>query len=80
MRKPLARKLVLGSNFPKKILHRRVTVMGVGIVAPKTEIEALHLNLCLSRRRMKSENVKIIKIIENDQIIETGSRGKSSAA
>ena len=51
----LARKLGLGSNFPRKILLGRVTAMGVGIVAPKTEISDLVLKLHLSRRRIQSE-------------------------
>ena len=34
--KLLARKLGLGSNFPIKLLHGRVTAMGVGIVVPET--------------------------------------------
>ena len=76
--KPLARKLGLGSNFTRKIFHGRSSEMGVRIVAPKTAITALSLNLCLSHRRMQSENGKIINLIENNQMIEMGPRGKNS--
>ena len=54
--------------------------MGIGIVAPKTAITALILKLHLSHKRMKSENVKMLKIIENNLIIETGSKGGRSGA
>ena len=67
--KPLARKLGLGSNFPRKIMHGRVTVMGAGIVAPKTVIDSLTLKLHLSYERIKSKNGKIIKTIKNNKLI-----------
>ena len=76
--KPLARKLGLGSNFPRKIMHGRVTAMGAGIVIPKKAIASLTLKLCLSHKRMKPENVKILKIIENNELIEKWSKWESS--
>ena len=57
--KPLASKLGLGSDFPRKMLHCKVSSMGVVIVAPKTAISSLSLKLYLSHRRMQSENVKM---------------------
>ena len=48
---PLARKLVLGSSFQRKMMCRRVISMGLEIVAPKTAIVDLVLKLCLSHRR-----------------------------
>ena len=56
----------------------RVIEMRVGIVAPKTAIASLKLNLSLSYKRMNSENVQILKMIENNEIIETGLKGGSS--
>ena len=76
--KPLARKLGLGSNFPRKIMFGRVTAMGVGIVAPKMAIYSLTQKLHVSHERMKSENGKIIKTIENNELIEKGFKRGSS--
>ena len=75
--KPLAGRLGLGSKFPRNMLHSRVKSMGVVIVDPKTEITALILKIYFSHKRMNSENVKMMKIIENNSIIETGSKGES---
>ena len=47
---PLARKLGLGRNFPRKIICGIVTSMGVGIVAPNTEISVLTLKLYFSNK------------------------------
>ena len=52
--------------------------MGVGIVVPKMAIASLTLKLHVSHERMKSENGKIIKIIENNKLIEKGFKGGSS--
>ena len=59
-------------------MHGRVTGMGMGIVAPKTAIASFTLKLCLSYKRMKYENGKIIKIIEDNELIEKGFKGGSS--
>ena len=59
-------------------MHVRVTAMGAGIVAPKTATTSLTLKLCLSHERMKSENGKITKAIENNELIEKGFKGGSS--
>ena len=59
-------------------MHGRLTSIGVGIVAPKTAIASLTLKLHLSHERMKLENGKIIKIIENNELIEKGFKGRSS--
>ena len=54
--------------------------MGVGIVAPKKTFAALTQELHLSNRRMSCKYGKILKIIGNNLIIETGSGGISSKA
>ena len=59
-------------------MHGRVTGMGMGIVAPKTAIASFTLKLCLSHKRMNVENGKIIKIIENNELIEKGFKVGSS--
>ena len=76
--KSLARKLRLGSNFPIKMLHGRVTAMGVLTLAPKTAIVALTLKLYFSHKIMNSEILKMLKIMENNSTIEMGSKGGSS--
>ena len=76
--KPLSRKLGLGRHFPIKTLHVRVTAMVVGTLAPKIVIAVLTLNMCLSPKRINSEHLKMLKIIEKNSIIETGSKGGSS--
>ena len=70
--RPLARKLGLGSNFPRKIMYGRVTAMGVGIFSHKTAISSSTLKLHSSHKRMNSENGFFLKIIDNNSIIEQG--------
>ena len=55
-----------------------VSSMGVGIVSPKTAIASSALKLHLSHKRMISENGKFLKIIENNETIETGLKGGNS--
>ena len=69
---PSVWKLNLGSNFPRKLLCGRVTATGIGIMAPRTATEALTIKLCMSHQRMKSENGKLMQMIENNQMIESG--------
>ena len=78
MWKPTLKKTRLGRNFPRKMLHARVTAMGVEIVASKTAIVVLTLKLYFSHKRMNSENIKMLKTIENNSTIWTGSKGGSS--
>ena len=54
--------------------------MDVEIVAPKTVITASILKLHLSYKILNSENRNNLKIIENNFIIETVSKGASSRA
>ena len=74
--KLLERKLSLGSNFLRKLLHGRVKSMGTGTMSPNIAIAALMLKLHLSRLRIRSENGKIIK---DNQIIDTVSGRNNSS-
>ena len=70
---PLVRKLNLGSNFPRKMLHSRLTAKGIATKVPRTSTSDLTINLCMSHQRMKSENGKLTHIIENNQMTESRS-------
>ena len=71
-------KLNLGSIFPRKLLHSRVTSIGVGMMAPRIAIAVLTIKLYMSRQRMESENEKLMQMTENNQIIESRARSIQS--
>ena len=51
---PLVWKLNLGSKFPRKVFHSRVTEMGISMMEPRIAIEVLAKKICTSHQRMKS--------------------------
>ena len=61
---PLVCTLNFGSIFQEKLLHSRVTSIGVGMMAPRIAIVVLTIKLYLSRQRMESENENLLQMTE----------------
>ena len=70
----LVLKLNLGNNFPRKISVSRVIEIGINTMVPRTAIAALIIKSYMSHQRMKSENGKLMQMIEINQMIESGAR------
>ena len=57
---PTVRKMGLGNNFPRKLLHVKKSALGVGLIEPKTVIDSLALNFHAGNKRSKGELKKVI--------------------
>ena len=72
----IAKKLRLGSKFPRSALHSRNTAVGIGFVKPKTEVSTLEYKLCIGNARVTAKTNKIIKIQGESMTIERVRRSK----
>ena len=68
----LAKKLRLGSNFPRAAMHSRKSAVGIGLIKPKTVIAILACKLNVGNVRAKTKIGKIIRMQEESLIIEHG--------
>ena len=69
---PLLNKLQLREKFPRKVLYTRCTVMGVGIIQPKTAIAMAMLRLYFQNIRTKSSIGKMILTLK--ELMESNTR------
>ena len=68
----LLKKLRLSENFPRSVLYSRKTALGVGLLAPRTIIDALALKLYLGHKRADDRIAKVIQINEDNARIQYG--------
>ena len=68
----IAKKLRLGSNFPRAAMHSRKSAVGIGLVKPKTVIAILACKLHVGNVRAKTKIGKIIRMQEESLMIEHG--------
>jgi len=62
----ILRKLELSENFPRAVLYLRKTALGVGLLSPKTIIDALARKLYLRHQRADDRIGKVIQINEDN--------------
>ena len=66
----LLKKLGLSENFPRSVLYSRKTALGVGLLAPRTIIDALALKLYLGHKRANDRIAKVTQINEDNARIQ----------
>ena len=57
----LIRKMKLGDDFSKKLLHVTKSALGIMLVEPNTVMDSLALKLHLGNKRFKGELTSVIK-------------------
>ena len=62
----LLRKLGLSKNFPRHLLHSRKTVLGIGLLGPRTIVDVLALKLFFGHKRMNDKVTKLIQTNEDN--------------
>ena len=68
---PIARKMGLGDNFPRKLLHVKKSVLGVGLFESKTAIDYLAIKSLVGNKRSDDKLIffemhmkrKVLKIV-----------------
>ena len=58
----MIRKLGLGDNFPRKLLHVHKTRLGVGLIESNPFIDILALRLCVGNNMLQGDVSKTIEV------------------
>ena len=69
---PIIRKMKLGDNFPRKLLHMKKSASGVGLIEPKTVIDSLSLKLCVGNKISKGELKRVTSMHEEISAEDSG--------
>ena len=68
----LLNKLQLGEKFPRKVLYTRYTVLGLGIIQPKTAIVIATFYLYFRNIRIRSNTSNVTLMLE--ELMEANTR------
>ena len=71
-------KLQLGEKFPTAALYCRAKALGIGLMKPRTIIAAMEIRLYVGNMRANSPTSKIIKALQNNDMIILGENNSNA--